>query len=78
MNRQDFITGRWVPYLEHALLIKPCFNGPLNGGKVSNIPVHKHLKFQTFIGLQAGLYIKKTKILCVVEMHLKLQCFANV
>ena len=34
MYRWDFLNGRWVPYLKRALLLKPCFNGPLNGGKV--------------------------------------------
>jgi L-arabinokinase len=34
MNRRDFMSGCWVPYLERALIIKPCFNGSLNGGKV--------------------------------------------
>ena len=36
MNRRDFMSGRWVPYLERALIIKPCFNGALNGGEVLN------------------------------------------
>lgn len=34
MNRRDFLGGRWVPYLERALTMKPCFNGSFNGGKV--------------------------------------------
>lgn len=83
MNRQDLIMGRWGPYLEHALLIKPCFNGPLNGGKVSGTPLQTHLKFQTFCRITSrdpliSIHIKKTKILRVVEMHLKLQCCADV
>ncbi|KAG0616552.1 hypothetical protein M758_5G124600 [Ceratodon purpureus] len=35
MNRRDFMSGRWAPYLERALIIRPCFNGSLNGGKVA-------------------------------------------
>lgn len=35
MNRRDFLSGRWVAYLERALIIKPCFNGSINGGKVA-------------------------------------------
>jgi hypothetical protein len=34
MNRRDFLSGRWVPYLDRASVMKPCFDGSLNGGKV--------------------------------------------
>jgi L-arabinokinase len=34
MNRRDFLSGRWVPYLERALVIRPSFSGPVNGGEV--------------------------------------------
>lgn len=37
MNRRDFLSGRWGPYLERALVIKPTFNGSLNGGMVAAI-----------------------------------------
>lgn len=36
MNRRDFLSGRWGPYLERALVIKPTFNGSLNGGMVGD------------------------------------------
>lgn len=65
MNRQDFITGCWVPYLESALLIKPCFNGPLNGGKVSDTPLHKHLKFQAFYRITSrNIYQEDQDLAC--------------
>ncbi|CAK9216976.1 unnamed protein product [Sphagnum jensenii] len=35
MNRRDFLSGRWVPYLERALVIRPSFSGPVNGGEVA-------------------------------------------
>jgi L-arabinokinase len=35
MNRRDFLSGRWVPYLERALVIRPNFSGPVNGGEVA-------------------------------------------
>ena len=37
MNRRDFLSGRWAPYLERALVIKPCYNGALNGGQVNRL-----------------------------------------
>ncbi|CAM6019006.1 unnamed protein product [Sphagnum balticum] len=35
MNRRDFLSGQWVPYLEHALVIRPNFSGPVNGSEVA-------------------------------------------
>ncbi|XP_024399655.1 L-arabinokinase isoform X3 [Physcomitrium patens] len=35
MNRRDFLSGRWGPYLERALVIKPTYAGSLDGGKVA-------------------------------------------
>eukprot|EP00249_Psilotum_nudum_P019822 c27434_g1_i1 orf=150-3173(+) len=34
MIRRDFLTGRWSPYLERALKIKPSYDGAVNGGEV--------------------------------------------
>lgn len=36
MNRRDFLSGRWGPYLERALVIKPTYAGSLDGGKVGD------------------------------------------
>eukprot|EP00897_Mesotaenium_endlicherianum_P001404 jgi/Mesen1/1291/ME000013S00789 len=35
MSRRDFLSGRWRPYLERALALRPCYAGPLNGGQVA-------------------------------------------
>jgi hypothetical protein len=37
MIRRDLLTGHWKPYLEHALTLKPCYDGQINGGEVSYI-----------------------------------------
>lgn len=34
MIRRDLLTGRWSPYLERALKIKPFYGDPLNGGEI--------------------------------------------
>ncbi|XP_031382671.1 L-arabinokinase-like isoform X2 [Punica granatum] len=34
MIRRDLLTGRWKPYLERALTLKPCYEGGINGGEV--------------------------------------------
>ena len=34
MIRRDFLTGRWIPYLDHAISLKPCYQGGSNGGEV--------------------------------------------
>ncbi|BBM97512.1 hypothetical protein Mp_1g06320 [Marchantia polymorpha subsp. ruderalis] len=34
MNRRDFFSGRWAPYLGRARELKPRFDGPVNGGEV--------------------------------------------
>lgn len=35
MTRRDFFSGRWGPYLQRAVSLRPCFTGDCNGGKVS-------------------------------------------
>ncbi|KAG2614045.1 hypothetical protein PVAP13_4KG375902 [Panicum virgatum] len=35
MIRSDFLTGHWKPYLLRALTLRPCYNGPINGGEFS-------------------------------------------
>uniref|UniRef100_A0A0C9S778 TSA: Wollemia nobilis Ref_Wollemi_Transcript_13892_3889 transcribed RNA sequence n=1 Tax=Wollemia nobilis TaxID=56998 RepID=A0A0C9S778_9CONI len=35
MIRRDLLTGHWIPYLEHALNLNPCYNEPTNGGEVA-------------------------------------------
>lgn len=34
MIRRDLLTGHWKPYLEHAISLKPCYEGGINGGEV--------------------------------------------
>jgi len=34
MIRSDFLAGHWKPYLLRALTLRPCYNGPINGGEV--------------------------------------------
>ena len=35
MIRRDFLTGHWKPYLDHAISLSPCYDGPINGGEAS-------------------------------------------
>eukprot|EP00252_Welwitschia_mirabilis_P018224 TRINITY_DN4050_c0_g1_i1.p1 TRINITY_DN4050_c0_g1~~TRINITY_DN4050_c0_g1_i1.p1 ORF type:complete len:994 (+),score=238.94 TRINITY_DN4050_c0_g1_i1:493-3474(+) len=35
MIRRDLLTGHWIPYLERALKLKPCYDLPINGGEVA-------------------------------------------
>ncbi|XP_042495779.1 L-arabinokinase-like [Macadamia integrifolia] len=35
MIRRDLLTGRWKPYLERALSLKPCYEGGINGGELA-------------------------------------------
>ncbi|KAK4490886.1 hypothetical protein RD792_001601 [Penstemon davidsonii] len=35
MIRRDLLTGHWRPYLEHAITLKPCYEGGINGGEVA-------------------------------------------
>ncbi|KAI6680826.1 hypothetical protein NL676_034707 [Syzygium grande] len=32
---RDLLTGHWKPYLEHAISLKPCYEGGINGGEVA-------------------------------------------
>lgn len=34
MIRRDLLTGHWLPYLERAISLKPCYEGGINGGEV--------------------------------------------
>ena len=34
MIRRDLLTGHWKPYLLRAITLQPCYDGPINGGKV--------------------------------------------
>lgn len=35
MIRRDLLTGHWKPYLEHAIGLKPCYEGGINGGEIA-------------------------------------------
>ncbi|GLJ10428.1 hypothetical protein SUGI_0128050 [Cryptomeria japonica] len=35
MIRRDLLTGHWIPYLEHAIKLNPCYDQPINGGEVA-------------------------------------------
>lgn len=35
MIRRDLLTGHWKPYLQRAITLQPCYDGPINGGKVA-------------------------------------------
>ncbi|XP_065851057.1 L-arabinokinase-like [Euphorbia lathyris] len=35
MIRRDLLTGHWQPYLEHAISLKPSYEGGINGGEVA-------------------------------------------
>jgi len=34
MIRRDLLTGHWKPYLQRAITLQPCYDGPINGGEV--------------------------------------------
>lgn len=34
MIRRDLLTGRWEPYLERAISLRPCYEFGINGGEV--------------------------------------------
>ncbi|XP_042452816.1 L-arabinokinase-like, partial [Zingiber officinale] len=34
MIRRDLLTGRWAPYLERALTLKPCYERGIDGGEI--------------------------------------------
>ncbi|CAN1799210.1 ARA1 [Linum perenne] len=35
MIRRDLMNGCWQPYIEHAVSLKPCYTGDINGGEVA-------------------------------------------
>ncbi|KAH9305866.1 hypothetical protein KI387_010270 [Taxus chinensis] len=35
MIRRDLLTGHWIPYLERAVKLNPCYDQPINGGEYS-------------------------------------------
>lgn len=35
MIRRDLLTGHWLPYLERAISLKPCYEGGIDGGEVA-------------------------------------------
>ncbi|CAD6248117.1 unnamed protein product [Miscanthus lutarioriparius] len=35
MIRRDLLTGHWKPYLQRAITLQPCYDGPINGGEVA-------------------------------------------
>ncbi|KAK6126618.1 hypothetical protein DH2020_039628 [Rehmannia glutinosa] len=32
--RRDLLTGRWAPYIERAITLRPCYEADINGGEV--------------------------------------------
>ncbi|GFP82172.1 l-arabinokinase [Phtheirospermum japonicum] len=32
--RRDLLTGRWAPYIERAITLRPCYEAAINGGEV--------------------------------------------
>ncbi|XP_011077667.1 L-arabinokinase [Sesamum indicum] len=32
--RRDLLSGRWAPYIQRAITLKPCYEGGTNGGEV--------------------------------------------
>ncbi|XP_057806534.1 L-arabinokinase-like isoform X2 [Salvia miltiorrhiza] len=32
--RRDLLTGRWAPYIKHAISLRPCYDADTNGGEV--------------------------------------------
>uniref|UniRef100_A0A251L599 GHMP kinase N-terminal domain-containing protein n=1 Tax=Manihot esculenta TaxID=3983 RepID=A0A251L599_MANES len=45
MIRRDLLAGHWKPYLEHAVSLKPCYEGGINGGELA-----AHILQETAIG----------------------------
>lgn len=35
MTRRDMLSGCWIPYLERAVSLKPCYEGGTNGGELA-------------------------------------------
>eukprot|EP00850_Spirogloea_muscicola_P015467 SM000118S25610 [mRNA] locus=s118:402012:411493:+ [translate_table: standard] len=70
MRRRDFFDGTWAPYLSRALTIKPCYNGPLDGGKVVANILQAAARGQVgSISLQSGNSRLKDAIIFGYKLH---------
>eukprot|EP00850_Spirogloea_muscicola_P015687 SM000122S25794 [mRNA] locus=s122:376915:386453:+ [translate_table: standard] len=70
MRRRDFFDGTWAPYLSRALTIKPCYNGPLDGGKVVAKFLEAAARGQVgSISLQSGNSRLKDAIIFGYKLH---------
>eukprot|EP00850_Spirogloea_muscicola_P019500 SM000192S04895 [mRNA] locus=s192:52862:62216:+ [translate_table: standard] len=70
MRRRDFFDGTWAPYLSRALTIKPCYNGPLDGGKVVANFLEAAARGQVgSISLQSGNSRLKDAIIFGYKLH---------
>ncbi|KAK4564682.1 hypothetical protein RGQ29_006670 [Quercus rubra] len=55
MARRDMLSGCWIPYLERAVNLKPCYEGGTNGGELA-----AHILQDTAVGKNCVL--DKTKV----------------
>ncbi|XP_030943852.1 L-arabinokinase-like isoform X1 [Quercus lobata] len=55
MARRDMLSGCWIPYLERAVNLKPCYEGGTNGGELA-----AHILQDTAVGKNSVL--DKTKV----------------
>ncbi|KAM3694080.1 hypothetical protein ACB098_07G030800 [Castanea mollissima] len=55
MARRDMLSGCWIPYLERAVSLKPCYEGGTNGGELA-----AHILQDTAVGKSCVL--DKTKV----------------
>ncbi|KAL4614235.1 hypothetical protein ACB092_07G039700 [Castanea dentata] len=55
MARRDMLSGCWIPYLERAVNLKPCYEGGTNGGELA-----AHILQDTAVGKSCVL--DKTKV----------------
>ncbi|XP_030943853.1 L-arabinokinase-like isoform X2 [Quercus lobata] len=56
MARRDMLSGCWIPYLERAVNLKPCYEGGTNGGELA-----AHILQDTAVGKNSVLD-KQTKV----------------
>ncbi|KAL4614234.1 hypothetical protein ACB092_07G039700 [Castanea dentata] len=56
MARRDMLSGCWIPYLERAVNLKPCYEGGTNGGELA-----AHILQDTAVGKSCVLD-KQTKV----------------
>ncbi|KAK4564679.1 hypothetical protein RGQ29_006670 [Quercus rubra] len=56
MARRDMLSGCWIPYLERAVNLKPCYEGGTNGGELA-----AHILQDTAVGKNCVLD-KQTKV----------------